>query len=184
VAKQPTSRNASVHRSLDMLFREDVDTPFQEGETSVTPLHHLADLADPFEYSTHVNQLILAKQLIERGANVNAASSVNTTPLHAACFAGNVTNLDFVEYLLEVGANPNAQDHMGMTPVMYGTPHAPGAAKFLLNWPTTDTNITTRSGASFQQVGIRDTIKLFSDEVARPNSPNRGAESVRDRTVA
>jgi hypothetical protein len=32
-----------------------------EGETIETPLHHLADLANPFDYSTQVNQLILAK---------------------------------------------------------------------------------------------------------------------------
>jgi hypothetical protein len=56
----------------------------------------------------------------------------------------NVTNLDFVEYLLEVGADPNAQT-IGTDTV--DVPYrVPGAAKFLLNWPTTDVNITTRSG--------------------------------------
>jgi hypothetical protein len=33
----------------------------QEGESSENPLRHLADLADPSDYSTHQNQLILAK---------------------------------------------------------------------------------------------------------------------------
>jgi hypothetical protein len=60
-----------------------------------------------------------------------------------------VTNLDFVEFLLEEGADPNAQDHIGMTPLMCTTPDAPGAAKFLLNCPTTDVTITERSGESF-----------------------------------
>jgi hypothetical protein len=85
----------------------DENAPLQEGENRVTPLHHLADLAAPNDYSTHENQLFLAKQLIEHGANVNAASiSQRETPLHRACFSGNVTNLDIVEYLLEVGADP------------------------------------------------------------------------------
>jgi hypothetical protein len=37
------------------------DAPLQEGATRVTPLTHLADLADPLDYSTHENQLVLAK---------------------------------------------------------------------------------------------------------------------------
>jgi hypothetical protein len=149
------------------------DAPLREGETRVTPLHHLADLADPFDYSTHENQLILAKQLIEHGANVNAVSSPHCkTPLHMACFASNVTNLDFVELLLEKGANPNTQDHQGMTPLMCTIPGAPGAAKFLLNWPTTDANISIRTEASFLAM-IRLFITNFSDNVAPHENPER-----------
>jgi hypothetical protein len=145
---------------------------FGAEESSGTLLNMLADLADPVDYSTHVNQLILAKQLIEHGANVNAEENIQgMTPLHKACFSGNVTNLDFVEYLLEVGADPNAQDYEGLTPLMYTTPNAPGAAKFLLNWPTTDANITSRSGESFQSA-VRGTLEQFFDKVARPDDPN------------
>jgi ankyrin repeat protein len=83
----------------------------------VTPLYALANLAHPRANRTHVNQLIIAKQLIEHGANVNAVSIPHgQTPLHNACSSGNVTNLDFVELLLEEGANPNIQDHLGLTP--------------------------------------------------------------------
>jgi ankyrin repeat protein len=85
------------------------DGPLQEGESRETPLHDLASLADPFDYSTHENQLIPAKQLVEHGANVNAVSSPQSeTPMHRACYASAVTNLDFVEYLLQEGANANA----------------------------------------------------------------------------
>jgi hypothetical protein len=144
----------------------DESAPLQEGEDLVTPLHHLADLADPFDYSAHVNQLILARQLVEHGANVNAVTILRSkTPLHRACFSGNVTNLDFVEYLLEVGADPNAQDHLLQTPLMYTLPNAPVAAKFLLNWPTTDANVTTRSGASFLAM-VRETVEYLSYRAA------------------
>jgi hypothetical protein len=44
--------------------------------TRETPLHYLATLCHQSNYSPHVNQeLILAKQLIEHGANVNAVPS-------------------------------------------------------------------------------------------------------------
>jgi hypothetical protein len=49
------------------------DEPLQEGESRETPLHDLALLADPFDYSTHENQLILAKQLVEHGATLYRA---------------------------------------------------------------------------------------------------------------
>jgi hypothetical protein len=96
--------------------------------------------------------------------------------MHRACFWGNVTNLDFVEYLLEVGADPNARDHTGLTPLMYTSPEAPSVAKFLLNWPTTDANITSRSGESFL-AKVRLTITTFSVKVAQSDSP----EEVQDR---
>jgi hypothetical protein len=158
---------------LVLLQFVDPNVLFGQGVTRVTPLIQLADLADPFDYSTHESQLILAKQLIEHGANVNAVSSPQCqTPLHTACYSGNVTNLDFVELLLEKGANPNAQNLLGNTPLMYTIPDAPGAAKFLLNWPTTDANITTRTGVSFL-ARVRSLITAFSYQIARPDNPDR-----------
>jgi hypothetical protein len=145
----------------------DEDTPMEQGAMRITTLYFLANLADPFDYSTHENQLILAKQLIERGANVNTVCiPQRETPLHKACSWSVVTNLDFVELLLEAGADPNAQDHMGTTPLMYTIPDAPGAAKFLLNWPTTDANITTRSGEATFSGRVRKNVEYFS------NNPN------------
>jgi ankyrin repeat protein len=144
-----------------------VDPNILSGEG--TPLHQLAFLADPFDYSTHKKQLILANQLIEHGVNVNAVASSGQTPLHSACYGGLVTNLDFVEFLLEKGADPNAQDCRGLTPLMCTPKLAPSAATFLLNWPTTDANITNRSGESFL-ARVRQAVKFFSVTVARPDN--------------
>jgi hypothetical protein len=59
-----------------------------------------------------------------------------------------------------------------MTPLMFTTPHAPGAAKLLLNWPTADANITERYGKSFLD-RIRLTVTEFSDKVALPDNPRQ-----------
>jgi hypothetical protein len=144
-----------------------------EGERNAPLLHMLASMVDHSDYSTHKNQLILAKQLIKGGADVKASTNPHgRTPLHNACYGDFVTNLDFVELLLKKGADPNAQDSSGRTPLIYTTPGAPGAAKFLLNWPTTDVNITTGSGVSFL-AGVRTTITWFSDDgVAHPDYPD------------
>jgi hypothetical protein len=160
---------------LVMLQFVDPNAMFTDNELRVTPLHQLVFLADPFDYSTHKKQLILANQLIEHGANVNTVSSTDETPLHSACHGGAVTNLDFVEFLLEEGADPNAQDHIGMTPLMSTISYAPGAAKFLLNWPTTDVTITDRSGASFL-VWARRSVKHFSHQTTLADNPKQVQE--------
>jgi hypothetical protein len=145
----------------------------QEVDTRGTLLHDLAFLINRRDYSTNENQLILARQLIEHGANVEfAAYPHGETPLHCACHTNTTTNLDFIELLLEKGANPNAQDQQGMTPLMFTTPNAPGAAKFLLEWPSTDANITTSSGVSFL-AAVRDAVEDLSDEVALQDIADR-----------
>jgi hypothetical protein len=143
--------------------------PWREGEKRCAALHLVADLADYSDYSTHRNQLIIAKQLIEHGADVNAVTRPRKeTPLHLACCAGVVTNLDFVELLLEEGADPNAPDYLGQTPLMYTVMTAPGAAKFLLKWPTTDADITTQSGGSYL-ASVRAIVT--SSYIALPDHP-------------
>jgi hypothetical protein len=158
-----------------LVLLEFVDPNVQAGlehQKRFTALHLLTDLADCSDYSTHTNQLILAKQLIKHGANVHALSHQNETPLHNACCTMRVTNLDFVELLLKKGADPNAQDHRGVTPLIYAFKFAPSVAKFLLNRPTTDPNIITRSGASFL-ARVRADVEYFSDQITRTDNPRR-----------
>jgi hypothetical protein len=87
----------------------DEHKPLPEGYVRQTPLQDLGELAAPNDYSTHENQLILAKQLIEHGANLNAVWSPQVErPLHKACAWDHVNNLDFIELLLDEGADPNS----------------------------------------------------------------------------
>jgi hypothetical protein len=150
--------------------------PLREGEKMYAALHLVADLADYSDYSTHENQLILAKQLIEHGADVNAVTRPRKArPLHLACCAGVVTNLDFVELLLKEGADPNSPDLLGVTPLMYTVMFAPGAANFLLNWPTTDANITTQSGGSYL-AKVRVDVMYFPTKLHALKTP-RGSNT-------
>jgi hypothetical protein len=41
----------------------DDDAPLEEGEASISPLQLLAELAHPSDYSTHIKQVILGKEL-------------------------------------------------------------------------------------------------------------------------
>jgi hypothetical protein len=56
-----------------------------------------------------------------------------------------------------------------VTPLMYTVMDAPGAAKFLLKWPTTDANITTQSGGSYM-FSVRVIVTSY---IARPDHPRR-----------
>jgi ankyrin repeat protein len=139
----------------------------------VTPLHLLAELADPFDYSTHDKQLILVKQLIKYGADVNAVSNPDgLTPLYYACFKGYVTNLDFVELLLEEGADPNFQVGIGLTPLMFTRKFAPGAAEFFAELAYHRRQYHHSIEETFL-ARVRMDVKHFSDESARPGSTDR-----------
>jgi hypothetical protein len=135
-----------------------------EGYARFTPLHEVSTLQDPHDYSTHVNQLILAKQLIEHGADVNAAPRPQgCTPLHIACHSKYVTNLDFIELLLEAGADPNVRNVSGDTPLVVTFPYAPNAAKLLLERDATEVNITSSlhvGAASFLAV-----VRAYPEQV-------------------
>jgi hypothetical protein len=88
---------------------------------------------------------------------------------------------------LEEGADPNAQDHRDRHRWMRYCSTCLGAM-FLLNWPTTDANITTRSGLSFpvrvrqllpvdprvfSESSVRGTSSIFPIKFARADNPDR-----------
>jgi hypothetical protein len=143
--------------------------------TGFTPLHWVAEMSDPSKEHTLKNQCILAKQLIEAGANVNARAQrlmTKITPLHCACSSKNCTNLDFIQLLLDHGANPNAQNSDGKTPLHWTAGYAPGAAKFLLTYSEkTDPDILTNDGQSFLAIA-RHSIEEGTFVVRHPQNPH------------
>jgi hypothetical protein len=104
-----------------------------------------------------------------------AAYSNGVTPLHNACHSETTTNLDFIQLLLENGADPNTQDQKGMTPLIHTIKMAPGAATFLLEWPTTNVNIIDRSGSSFPAY-VREVVEILSGLVALPDNTDRAKQ--------
>jgi ankyrin repeat protein len=111
ILKLPTSPLKIALQFVDASVKSSPGPNMDDGRGS-TPLHYLAELSDPDQEHTLETQCILAKQLIEAGANVNARAQRNVykiTPLHNACRSDIPTNLDFIQLLLDHGADPNAK---------------------------------------------------------------------------
>jgi hypothetical protein len=107
-----------------MLQFVDPNVLLGDQETRFTPLHDLAYLADPFDYSTHeTDSSKTAYQPWSQCQRCNEPTGRNTV---AKGMPGNVTNLDFLKLLLK-RCNPNSQDYLGQTPLMFSIPLAPDA---------------------------------------------------------
>jgi hypothetical protein len=149
----------------DLLWKEQGD------DVRSTMLHWLAEAADPNDIKVQENQVILGRLLIKRGANVNAVTYPHSaTPLFNACHSKNTTNLDFIQLLLDNGANPNIQNYLGETPLMCSVQMAPSAAKLLMEWPTTDVNLTSKSGKCSLAM-VRNTIDFLTHGCSFPWHP-------------
>jgi hypothetical protein len=136
----------------------------------------LTELLYPDDHRAYVNQLIIAKQLVEHAVNVNDELwQSGTTPLHSACSSNVVTNLGFIYLLLENGANPNSRNQLGETPLMCAIKWAPGAAKVLIGWPMTNVNIVDESGRTVLDL-VRMVIEELSDEVNSLENPRRAED--------
>jgi len=141
-----------------------------EGEST---LHKLAEGGNPLKERSLKNQVIIGRQLILAGCNVNARCGKNLkkmTVLHKACHSSTHTNLAFIKLLLDNGADPNARNSFGETPIMYTLDYSTGAAKFLLEYSNkTDPNIFTNAGRSLLAC-LRKSIK---ERKARKNRSDK-----------
>ncbi len=70
--------------------------------------------ATPLQGAAAMQNLELAKLLVQRGANVNCRGEEGGSPLHEV--AGN-GQIEFAKLLLDRGANVNARDDSGKTPL-------------------------------------------------------------------
>lgn len=67
----------------------------------------------PIHSATAANYTMIAKMLLEAGADINVIQMSGATPLHSAAHNGNI---DLLIVLLEAGANVNAKMEDGKTP--------------------------------------------------------------------
>lgn len=67
----------------------------------------------PIHSAVAANQTMLAKMLMEAGADVNVSQKSGVTPLHSAAHNGNI---ELLIVLLEAGANVHAKTEDGKTP--------------------------------------------------------------------
>ena len=83
----------------------------------------------------HGSPIMIVKALVDAGADVNAHSVDNITPLHGAVFTG---DLEMVRYLLEHGADITVKEWQGKTPFdcVQGTGPDADAMRKLLTKPT------------------------------------------------
>ena len=101
-----------------------VDPNFRDEEIAWTPLFLAAR-------NCHLDTV---RVLIKHGADVNAKSKADQTPLHAVCwnkFHGNIAAT--VLALLQAGAEVNAQNHKGQTPLHWAAHYGHAeAVRYLL----------------------------------------------------
>ena len=144
-------------------------------EGSSRPLHLLIDMTAP-NMDLMERQVIIAKQLIEAGADVNAVNAPGqgrNSPLHNACFSGECTNLELIKLFLDHGANPNLGNNVGQTPLMMTLRMSPSAAKLLLTYPyenspapAIDVNVRADDGSIYFG-GLQDGIDMMQDAAMR-----------------
>ena len=117
-------------------------------DVGATALHCLPELADPNSGASHSNVLVLARQLLDAGADVNARAGpglYRVTPLMRACGSAIATNLDLIDLYLARGADPNLTDAYGQTAAMRSMPFAPAAARKLVLLPSIDLSLRVHS---------------------------------------
>ena len=68
----------------------------------------------------HRNQVLLSKQVLDHGADVNVRGrkqQAHCARHHKACHSAYATNLDLIELVVDHGADPNAAKDFGETPL-------------------------------------------------------------------
>jgi ankyrin repeat protein len=79
----------------------------------------LSAFAGELHKAAKEGNLKLVKELVSKGADVNAKDKYGRTPLHYAAKEG---HLDVVKFLVSKGADVNAKDEKGNTPLDAATP--------------------------------------------------------------
>lgn len=98
---------------------------FESDHCGSTGLHWLPELVRPSGGDSPKNVVVIARQLLDAGADVDARAEKGMgliTPLVRACSSAVPTNIALIELYLARGADPNAADDSGQTAGMHSTP--------------------------------------------------------------
>ena len=114
---------------------------------------------------SHYGHFDIVRHLVEKGADIEKASSIGSTPLTYTCWKG---HLEVARYLLEQGANRDKADNHGWTSLHYAAYHGHLEIAKLLMVYGADLNARDRIGDLPIDVASNEEIKqAIRDESRR-----------------
>ena len=129
--------------AIDYAHRRGVDLDEIDGDGRAA-LHVAAERGD----------VIVAKRLMELGADPNVEGPLGLTPAHVAAYCGNVDVLDAV---LDGGGNTNARDRDGSTPLHWACSAGRlRSVRRLLRRDDVDTSVLNEKGLTARDVSERE----------------------------
>lgn len=175
---------------VEFLIQHGADVNQPAGAVEITPLHMAADkgriecarillkhgaLVDSANSRKGVTPLHVAvyeghdkfvKEIVSRGANVNARTKTNLTALHIAALFGRE---DVLHFLVESGADVNAKDKEGATPLMKALTHIVtedvtfNIVKHLIEHHNADVNVKDNKGNTVLSLATAKGFKKIED---------------------
>lgn len=121
---------------------------------------------------------VMAKWLLDRGANPNVGSGPDKESPLSACVRGSA--IDVMEVLMDHGADINLSDAAGMTPLMRALQHQSSSlmlTRRLLKWNPDVSLTTTRDGDTALMIAVNEgrleLLQTLADAGVDPNQVNR-----------
>ena len=128
---------------------------------------HSKHLVTPLWCSAVANKCEVVKTLVRHGANVNATSDTQSTPVRSACY---MTNVEIVRYLVENGADIHRPNINGGT-CLINSVQSVELCEFLID-KGADVNAQDNSGNLAMHYAVRegrtDTVKLLLKNHSNP----------------
>ena len=145
-------------KMVKLLLKAKADSNFYDKLTKTFPILGCAILS---------GSPAIVISLLKAGADPDARSTDLNTPLHFACFIG---NLEIINHLLKAKANPNVQNKTGITPLLQVILLPSNEAEAVSMFMATFGNHTAIVPIDLYQYEIVDALLIAG---ADPNIPDR-----------